>query len=432
MSQSESVTIGTFNLRTGQIPGDIYDAGLIPVDLSPDFQRTFEAWDGKLKTRLIETILNGHTMNPIWLIKIPSPVHANKYIQEVLDGQHRLKTIMAFIRNEFPLNGNYFVDQEVGVRHNGKQFKDLDIDIQDSIRSYKMQVNILPEKFREPDRLKQQYEILNRSSKPLNNYEFNKVILHPIYSILDEFKAQFIETFMFNKINDKRGKLHSEMLTIIVLSLEMPKTWTSLTNIADKWLERVVGTSDKVTTYLTTETGNLESRLASFGSVLKKMEACGFDVHYDKNATFLKLLASGLVNNCPLTSDKGKMTRVVNLIKPQVLAYFDLDDDAKLIKLNISVTTNPAGKQLGIYAYITDMLKPLFSEIQVRSFSEKIKTDRLLEQNGMCAICEKPFIANSKTEADHRKPWSEGGSSTIDNCDILHPDCHRLKHNQCS
>lgn len=47
-------------------------------------------------------------------------------------------------------------------------------------------------------------------------------------------------------------------------------------------------------------------------------------------------------------------------------------------------------------------------------------------QEGKCAICKKEFEF-SDMEADHITPWSEGGRTEEDNCQMLCKKCNREK-----
>ena len=52
-------------------------------------------------------------------------------------------------------------------------------------------------------------------------------------------------------------------------------------------------------------------------------------------------------------------------------------------------------------------------------------------QNGICRSCEKEFEM-SEMDADHITPWSEGGRTIEQNCQMLCKDCNRRKSNKMS
>ena len=61
-----------------------------------------------------------------------------------------------------------------------------------------------------------------------------------------------------------------------------------------------------------------------------------------------------------------------------------------------------------------------------RLFSEEIKTKVYTRQEEICKICEGSFKLE-EMEADHIKPWSEGGLTVIGNCQMLCVECHKRK-----
>ncbi|MBZ7987762.1 HNH endonuclease family protein [Campylobacter canadensis] len=80
----------------------------------------------------------------------------------------------------------------------------------------------------------------------------------------------------------------------------------------------------------------------------------------------------------------------------------------------------------GIYEYILSGKEKFLS---IRKFSDNIKSECYEEQKGKCAICKKDFEIN-KMEADHKKPWSDGGKTIKENCQMLCKDCNREKSNK--
>ena len=80
-------------------------------------------------------------------------------------------------------------------------------------------------------------------------------------------------------------------------------------------------------------------------------------------------------------------------------------------------------KKSGIYLYL---LSGEEKHLNLRSFSDSMKRSVFESQNGICSICEEEFDIDDM-EADHIKPWNEGGKTEIDNCQMLCRDCNRTK-----
>ncbi len=77
----------------------------------------------------------------------------------------------------------------------------------------------------------------------------------------------------------------------------------------------------------------------------------------------------------------------------------------------------------GIYEYL---LTGDERKLCLRTFSEKIKRRVYEQQKGICAKCLDVFDYG-QMEADHVTPWSKGGTTTIENCQLLCRDCNRRK-----
>jgi len=53
-----------------------------------------------------------------------------------------------------------------------------------------------------------------------------------------------------------------------------------------------------------------------------------------------------------------------------------------------------------------------------------------LEQDGRCLVCEQPLTLEEGWQVHHCRWRCHGGSSTIDNLVLLHPNCHRQVHSE--
>lgn len=64
--------------------------------------------------------------------------------------------------------------------------------------------------------------------------------------------------------------------------------------------------------------------------------------------------------------------------------------------------------------------------LSLRAFPEDIKLAKYEEQKGICPICHEHFELD-QMEADHITPWSQGGKTVLENCQMLCKDCNRRK-----
>ena len=80
-------------------------------------------------------------------------------------------------------------------------------------------------------------------------------------------------------------------------------------------------------------------------------------------------------------------------------------------------------KKSGIYSYVLDGDE---KHLGIRLFDENTKRECYERQKGICPLCRKHFPIE-EMEADHITPWSEGGRTIRENCQMLCRDCNRRK-----
>ncbi|MBQ3825557.1 MAG: HNH endonuclease, partial [Spirochaetaceae bacterium] len=97
-----------------------------------------------------------------------------------------------------------------------------------------------------------------------------------------------------------------------------------------------------------------------------------------------------------------------------------LEAEIKTLILDDDVT-----KKAGIYPYVLTRDEKYLS---LRSFSDGDKLKAYTAQDGICKKCGAHFSIE-EMEADHITPWSEGGKTTLDNCQMLCKSCNRRKSN---
>lgn len=80
-------------------------------------------------------------------------------------------------------------------------------------------------------------------------------------------------------------------------------------------------------------------------------------------------------------------------------------------------------KKSGIYRYV---LSGDLRDLSFRTFDKKQKREAYERQAGICAHCGEHFELE-EMEADHIKPWKEGGTTVAENCQMLCRNCNRVK-----
>ena len=107
-----------------------------------------------------------------------------------------------------------------------------------------------------------------------------------------------------------------------------------------------------------------------------------------------------------------------NQFKDENLNPDELEAEIKELMQDEDVT-----KKSGIYPYVLTRKEKY---LNIRQFTDKMKREAYERQNGICSLCGKWFNLE-EMEADHITPWSLGGKTVAENCQMLCKECNRRK-----
>ena len=96
--------------------------------------------------------------------------------------------------------------------------------------------------------------------------------------------------------------------------------------------------------------------------------------------------------------------------------------EARIVEL---LDDEDISKQNGIYEYLLDGDE---RHLSIRAFTPKMARTAYERQKGICPKCGKHFEIE-EMQADHITPWSKGGKTIAENCQMLCADCNRRKSN---
>jgi hypothetical protein len=414
----ENISLSIINLRTNK--ENALATNQVFLNKSPVFQRNYESWDDKLRTRFIETIILGRATNPIWTV-----LNEEDESEEILDGMHRITTALEYLNGNFSINKNYLMNLDKEKYHK-KFFNDLDADDKARIRNYNFIFNKLDSSYRkDSNKLQDMYEILNRSSKTLNDYEFNKVLLKPFYDIIVKHKDTFVKTNFF-KIKDVRGSIDSEMIEMIVLSYDLPNCWSSVSTLTENWKKNEIGNStDEVNKFVSENTKEIDEKLifmAKLISDFNQRELFSNDLKtYKKFFLYYKFIVSRC---CYLINNYASFNR----ISENIIKKFKSELITENFMKELGCTNRNAQFQKKLVEKIDEFISnELGEEGSIRRFPKKIVLKKLEEQKGICTLCKKQIKEDDKYQADHITPWTVGGKTVIENCQIVHERCHQIK-----
>jgi hypothetical protein len=105
--------------------------------------------------------------------------------------------------------------------------------------------------------------------------------------------------------------------------------------------------------------------------------------------------------------------------------YKNIEVDSNKLEESISelMQNEDVTNKKGIYEYL---LTGNEKSLNIRAFSPNQKREVYERQGGICSKCGKHFEIE-EMEADHIKPFKEGGKTNIDNCQLLCKHDNRVK-----
>ncbi|MBR5418851.1 DUF262 domain-containing protein [Candidatus Saccharibacteria bacterium] len=105
--------------------------------------------------------------------------------------------------------------------------------------------------------------------------------------------------------------------------------------------------------------------------------------------------------------------------------YHDKHYDAQKLEEEVArlMQDEDVTAKKGIYEYL---LGGDERHLSIRAFVDSMKRGAYERQQGICPNCGEHFEIE-EMEADHITPWSQGGKTDVENCQMLCRDCNRRK-----
>jgi hypothetical protein len=118
------------------------------LQLNPNFQRR-SVWKKGAKSYLIDTIVRGISMPIVFLRDLPADIQTLQAKRDVVDGQQRLRTILAYVDPRLlpdfdPNRDDFRIDPAHNPQLGGKTFAQLSREHKQNILDYQLSVHVFP------------------------------------------------------------------------------------------------------------------------------------------------------------------------------------------------------------------------------------------------------------------------------------------------
>ena len=344
------------------------------LDVRPEFQREF-VYNDKQQEAVIHTVLNGFPLNIMYFVDRKDGAY------EVLDGQQRIISICRFALNKFSVP---IPAATGGV--NPVNYPNLFDEQKEQFLNYQLQVYICEGTDKEK---LDWFQIINIAGEQLETQEIRNAIYHGKW--LTDAKS------LFSRRNCAAYKNYGKYMNGDYIRQKYLET-------AFLWAADAEGISGKDTAaeYMRTHRhdDNADALWKYFEDVFKWVSRVFGK--YDKT---MKGLAWGLF---------------YNRHKDDNLDPAELQREIRRLMADREVQ-----KKSGVYEYLLTGEEKF---LNLRQFDDDEKRTMYERQNGMCALCGKPFDI-SEMHGDHVKPWSKGGKTSLENGQMLCKICNLKKSN---
>lgn len=360
------VTEGYFNDAEEGVTG--YDDQL---DIRPKYQREF-VYKDKQRDEVIRTVMKGLPLNVIYWVdrgeQYEDDPDEPRY--EVLDGQQRTISLCEYVDGSFSVDDKYFDNLPEDIR---RKFLDypLFVYVCEGTDSEKLDW----------------FKIINIAGEQLTDQELRNAVYAG--SWVSDAKRYFSKTGCAadNLAGDylKGSSIRQEYLETAIL-----------------WASSAEGISIEQYMAQHQQDPTAQALWSYFRSVIEWVQAI-----FPKTRKEMKGLPWGLYYN-----EHG--TRK------------DLEPKSLEVKVQALMGDEDVTKKSGIYEYL---LTGNERALSIRAFDRRDALAAYERQGHKCPYCGEEFDFD-QMQADHITPWSKGGKTTPDNCQMLCRDCNLKKSNK--
>ncbi|EPZ5350498.1 HNH endonuclease family protein [Campylobacter upsaliensis] len=367
--------------ESSQVVAYADSSGVARLNIRPKYQREFVYKEAQ-RNAVIDTILKGFPLNIMYWVKNVDSSAECEY--EVLDGQQRTISICEYVKGSFSIQWN----------DKSQYFHTLSKDLQEKFLDYKLDVYVCQGS--DSEKL-EWFKTINIAGETLTSQELRNAVYASVW--LSDAKRRFSKP---NGLAVQRGAKYLNGSALRQEFLESAIAWKVDSRKDEKICEYMAKNAK--------DSKNADELWEYFAKVIDWVE-----MKFEKYRKEMKGLEWGLFYN----------------------TYKDKPLDAKELESKIIelMQDDEVGSKKGVYAYV---LSGDEKHLSLRAFSDSVKRAVYEKQGGVCANSdghikgvkcphENERLELEQMEADHIIPWSKGGKTEKENCQMLCRECNRKK-----
>ena len=337
--------------------------------IRPPYQREY-VYDNEQAAAVIHTVLKGFPLNVMYWVKVGE----NEY--EVLDGQQRTLSVMRFLDHKF----------DVKIDGHSYYWDSLPDDKYNALINYEFMIYIC--EGNESEKL-DWFRVVNISGEELTDQELRNSVYAGKW--LSDAKLHFSKRNCAAKgLADRYIKGDPNRQELLEKALSGICEYQGLNDITEYMsAHKSDNDADELWQYFQDVIHWIEKIFPKYYTDMKGVDWCHLYNLYSKNTY-----------NSSVMANEAKRLH--------------MDDDVQKYK--------------GIYEFLLCRDFDPFAGrlLNLRAFDKRDKIEAYNRQEGVCPIC-RLYFEFDEMEGDHILPWSKGGRTDEDNCQMLCKDCNRKK-----
>lgn len=338
--------------------------------IRPAYQREF-VYNLEQAEAVIQTVLKGYPLNVMYWVKTGEDCY------EVLDGQQRTLSVMQYLRHQFP------------ITLDGKKFywDALPDDKYNRIMDYEFMIYVC--EGAESEKL-EWFRVVNIAGEKLTEQELRNSVYTGAW--LSDAKLHFSKrNCAAKKLSDKYITGDPNRQELLEKALKGICEFQQIKDITEYMAQHKSDPdADELWQYFQDVIHWTEKIFPQYYRDMKGLDWCHLYNRYHENYYNSAVMAAEVKR---LHEDSFEVQ------KPKGIYEFLLCRD-----------TDPYAGRL----------------LNLRAFEEKDKQAAYSRQNGICPVCGQHFEYD-EMEGDHILPWSKGGKTTGENCQMLCKPCNGKK-----
>ncbi len=413
--QDDTVFTNKKDYTISQIAEMIRDGEINP---QPDYQREY-VYDNKKASLLVESALMNIPIPIIYLSEEDDGTY------EVIDGQQRIKSFFRYLNNDFALK----LEPNSPFYHlNGLKFEKLEKSLQRKYKNSSLSVIVILKQSKD---LKYDiFERLNQGAVSLKPQEIRNCIYRgSLNTMLKETVSENLKELseLF-----KNKNLHMEYEETI-LKFFMMMNYRNLKTPFNQELNK----------YMNAHKNDSESEikqskklfLDTFRLVKQVLGTNAFKAYNNDRRTFDKNFNSAVYDSIMIPFSSFRRQDIINNANEIRIAINEVKkssiyDTCIHRGTNSKIRTTTRIEQ--IYDAINSVIKKNSTNIfDNRYFSQEQKME-LYYEGCKCGICGQAILDINDCEVDHIIPYSKGGRTIIENAQLVHSTCNKIKSNKVS